>query len=1241
MISNEPAQLDLLKKLQEATTEDVDEERGSFKKGDRVTYNMFGGGLTNSDIIRTLGINEHAMRANHNETIAEIVEAIGEKVARYGIMFEDGFIISDVAASELKSVKEKLYKGDEDIHVGATVTILYGGHKGEKGEILDFTLEGEDPDFEAEGGQVDVKLESGRTIYVPTFSVKVEESKTNEQKLSEVAVGDTVQLTHKKEIGYTIPGFAEGKVKQKLPDNRFLVHFEWRVSGKDLKQLANLGVDDIEKIGESKTNEAEEATDTMKPQEKPNIQAEDFHMEDLSDVDLEKAKGSSEESGNAIRQVKDDELKIEPDKVVTPKKESKLKEQEEDEMSFKEVKAETISAIKNMRKRTNEWSVRDSLKKFTSWGFWKKGEKALIDIETANEIADELLDYIQTTPQEQDVYDANDIVDHYTPRNESKLQEAKDVLVRITGGDDEGKAGLVTNWVKGLGYQDVSFEGKKKQISYEYLNVGDKSAKEYDKEVEVEESKVNEEETELTPSRAEMKKIGDEQLRTLHGRALKSQKYWDKDRTAPEKAELAKQAVKRYEEELVARGLITGVEIPNEKKESKYSFMKKQKPLWLCNECSKTFRSDESVCTLCESKEVEKIVEQGAGFTKEVFQVTWKNTDTGKEESTRVMAFDKADAKKEAQRSNREVTKVEGPITEEPGRAEESVPFDESAGEEFKPGTRVEEEETGKLGVVDTRRSDYEDNVYVLFDDEEQPVTVSASRLIKVKESKLHEDVQELVREVPGIDKEEQEILLKAIEDGTISNEWPTDEEMVDALTKAGVDSEIASDPEAEDFRVAYTKHILLTQAIKAARVAKESKIEEQEAEGVPEKGQTYSIHPTSGVNFPDGTYEVTSISYRWTAKGDLAKHFQIAGDDRWWIAKFYGFGGVKESEVEEAKEVKSIRTIEIVRSQLDPEAYNIRVVELPEGSIEMLDSVFDEKEAIKRGKEFARQLNAKFLGIIDEKKVNEKKCPKCGAEMMEEEDIEGFACAECGHVEESKLKEQEDDKARRKIELEKLGVAQLKDLWLKTVSPVPGFGKQPPKEKDILINHILGVEFRKKWESKLKEQKEGEFQKGYEYAQLTKEAHLNLKTVLDLIEPHSSDEFRRGYISYLEKFSDESKLKEQEEVKSFRVWYKDPSQAQLVKMKHEFRALTSQDAAKAARKLLDKEAPGNEFEIAKSELMGESKLKEQEEDVFTTVAKGIVDKVDADRLAKEKEGQVIQDPEDKDKFAILVKKEQ
>jgi hypothetical protein len=81
-------------------------------------------------------------------------------------------------------------------------------------------------------------------------------------------------------------------------------------------------------------------------------------------------------------------------------------------------------------------------------------------------------------------------VEFYAASRESKLIEQKDVLVKIIGGEDEGKPGIVRNWVKGLGYQDVHFEGRKKQIGYEFLSVAGKSAVEFDKEVD--ESKINE-----------------------------------------------------------------------------------------------------------------------------------------------------------------------------------------------------------------------------------------------------------------------------------------------------------------------------------------------------------------------------------------------------------------------------------------------------------------------------------------------------------------------------------------------------------------------------------------------------------------------------------------------------------------------------------------------------------------------------------------------------------------------------
>jgi len=50
------------------------------------------------------------------------------------------------------------------------------------------------------------------------------------------------------------------------------------------------------------------------------------------------------------------------------------------------------------------------------------------------------------------------------------------------------------------------------------------------------------------------------------------------------------------------------------------------------------------------------------------------------------------------------------------------------------------------------------------------------------------------------------------------------------------------------------------------------------------------------------------------------------------------------------------------------------------------------------------------------------------------------------------------------------------------------------------------------------------------------------------------------------------------------------------------------------------------------------SKVQEQEKDSYTEVAKGIVDKEDADKVAADKKGTVIADKDDPKKFAVIVK---
>ena len=53
------------------------------------------------------------------------------------------------------------------------------------------------------------------------------------------------------------------------------------------------------------------------------------------------------------------------------------------------------------------------------------------------------------------------------------------------------------------------------------------------------------------------------------------------------------------------------------------------------------------------------------------------------------------------------------------------------------------------------------------------------------------------------------------------------------------------------------------------------------------------------------------------------------------------------------------------------------------------------------------------------------------------------------------------------------------------------------------------------------------------------------------------------------------------------------------------------------------------------------SRINEAENDTLTIIAKGIVDKKTADKMAAEKGGIVIQDEEDKDKFAVAIREQQ
>lgn len=66
----------------------------------------------------------------------------------------------------------------------------------------------------------------------------------------------------------------------------------------------------------------------------------------------------------------------------------------EELMSDEEFKEEVLEKIKKLGETSNKWSSRDTLKEFTHWGFWSGQVMAIINVEIAKKIANELYDYV-------------------------------------------------------------------------------------------------------------------------------------------------------------------------------------------------------------------------------------------------------------------------------------------------------------------------------------------------------------------------------------------------------------------------------------------------------------------------------------------------------------------------------------------------------------------------------------------------------------------------------------------------------------------------------------------------------------------------------------------------------------------------------------------------------------------------------------------------------------------------------
>jgi len=579
------------------------------------------------------------------------------------------------------------------------------------------------------------------------------------------------------------------------------------------------------------------ASQTMKPEEKPDIDAEDHHLEDYSEEDLEKAKDKGKETGHTLTEPKEDELKVEP------KKESKLKEGRGEEIYQEALEFAKKELLKQLRFRLpyDEFVIRRQLS--VKFGISEEEAEGII--------------YDAASPDELD-----------------------------------------------LGHQP-NFESKR---------------------------------------------------------------------------------------------------------------TKKRNQLYLCNECFKTFRANESVCTHCQSEKVEKITlqEQDVAIFKHVYKVDFEDKD-GEKGSTRVEAYDEADAKKVAKESKvdiEKITKVKkiGEGKDNPGERDGTGPV-KGSDQRKKYGDKGKRKQAGE-------KCSYEE---------------------EISESKLYETVQELVGEVDGIDRIDQHLLNKAIEDGVIPNQFPELDAMIDQLSAADVAKELGvkdiDDVDLGDIDAVYLKYILLPKAKEASRVARESKVNEDERDEF-HKGYDYAqltdeahldlravldlIKPHSSEEFRRGYTQYLEENPEDESKnetltpeqiknlkapklkfdyGTVVEHNQIMEDlaktdffenvmvgtqitlvDAKGVPVIYAKDDDKQWKefsslgfVEEAKEMKSLTAVEIVKSSVDPEVWNVRIVELPEGSTVTAASTPDKDKAKKYAKDFATSLNAKYVGFVEESKLKEQ----------------------------------------------------------------------------------------------------------------------------------------------------------------------------------------------------------------------------------------------------------------------------
>jgi len=198
--------------------------------------------------------------------------------------------------------------------------------------------------------------------------------------------------------------------------------------------------------------------------------------------------------------------------------------------------------------------------------------------------------------------------------------------------------------------------------------------------------------------------------------------------------------------------------VKDEELSQEVTYERKSDPLYLCNECFKTFRASSPVCK-CGSKVVERI-----GKVKEYQDITDKSPSDY--------------------------------VEKQPGRFRVN----------FYDGTKLEVEADSKWDAKQKA-------------EKETGKKSAQINPLSSNESKVNETVQELVGETPGINRHAQEILNWAIENKVIPNEWPELQDMIDEVIETDVTDKYSVEDldqlDLGDIEAVYLKYVLLPQAKK------------------------------------------------------------------------------------------------------------------------------------------------------------------------------------------------------------------------------------------------------------------------------------------------------------------------------------------------------------------------------------------------------------------------------------------